>query len=107
MTSAHFKWFEAEFTGGRCGTPGCKYDIKRGDIIAYFKSEYGRILIRRECCGEQADLILVDVTAEPESESEDTFDSNPQMLLPPGRTKTDACSKCFIIHTTVQGDECW
>jgi hypothetical protein len=33
-------------------------------------------------------------------------DKNPIPVMPPGRTKADRCDKCFIIHTTAQGDEC-
>jgi hypothetical protein len=83
--------FAARYPGICCR---CGNRIDVSDLIAYDEDDaiYGI-----ECCGD----VVPD--AEPFTAKKGV---EPIRVMPTGKTKRDACSRCFIIHTTAQGDEC-
>lgn len=112
-TLANIRWFEAEFEGGSCGA--CREPIKRSMRIGYIGYGSNRILVGFECCqGEGHDdesYVLPAGDEEPLSIGDDEDGAlritNVRAVMPPGRNKTDSCTKCFTIHTQAQGSECW
>lgn len=80
------KWFSAQFRGS-CGTCGKRFEA--GDQVGYTKDDVNGedILVALECCAGTG--------------IEDIKD-----LIPRGKTAKDACTLCFIIHSTNQV-ECW
>jgi hypothetical protein len=90
-------WFEAQFTSGKCC--GCGEQIAEGDQIAYTGGEGNRSLVRRECCGLAAESNGAEFNAFNRGRASGIT------VMPPGG-KRPACTRCFIIHTPAQGDEC-
>ena len=84
-------WFIASF-GGTCN--GCDTPFQAGAEIAY--DDDNQIIGR--CCHDgtvfDGSMLVVDTR------------KTPMKVMPPGKTKADRCPRCFIIHTTAQGDEC-
>jgi len=87
------RWFTASFKGGHCRH--CGEDIEEGDEMAYASD---RQIVRRECCGDDPQ--------QPELITNPRNRPSEQRVMPTGKTKRDACSRCFIIHTAGQGDDC-
>jgi hypothetical protein len=88
------RWFVAQYTSGACS--GCGTPIHEGEEIAYSgNQEEGQYLVRRECC-DAPDVYVSESSTRPSRVK----------VMPTGKTKRDVCSRCFIIHTAAQGDEC-
>lgn len=106
------KYFQAQF-GGTC--TACGTGFSTGDMIGFNTSNE---LVAEDCCGNQAihvpirDGQVVDAIVDAAESTGSDFDSfnrgrSPGIaVIPPGRTVTDKCRRCFLIHTIAQGDEC-
>lgn len=79
------------FTARYHGICGCGDEFYEGDMIGYNLSG---TLFAQQCCGHSPEPT-------PNQERQPNI-----RVMPTGKTKRDVCSRCFIIHTAAQGDEC-
>lgn len=78
---------------GTCVGCGNRFDISA--LVAYNEDDQ---LYGVECCGYLSMDEPGDIDAKAGREK--------IRVMPTGKSKRDACPRCFIIHTAGQGDEC-